>query len=186
MHYRNNFVQFLLVFYVFLTIFAVLILIIMNFKQIQQLIKFVSKTDVAEVNIENNNFKINIKGSKSQTNEITQQVVQQPIQHQPQAPVVQQPIETPKTDVQEDTTSSNNYMTVKSPIIGTFYRKPSPDKDVFVNVGDTIKEGDTLCVIEAMKLFNEIESEFSGKIVKILVEDASPVEFDQPLFLIEP
>ena len=77
-------------------------------------------------------------------------------------------------------------MTIKSPIIGTFYRKPSPDKDVFVNVGDTIKEGDTLCVIEAMKLFNEIESDFSGKIVKILVEDASPVEFDQPLFLIEP
>ena len=158
----------------------------MNFKQIQQLIKFVSKTDVAEVNIENNNFKINIKGSKSQKNEITQQVVQQPIQ-QAQAPVVQPlPVEPPKSDVQEDSSSSNNYLTVKSPIIGTFYRKPSPDKDVFVNVGDTIKEGDTLCVIEAMKLFNEIESDFSGKIVKILVEDASPVEFDQPLFLIEP
>ena len=86
----------------------------------------------------------------------------------------------------QDTSPSDNYLTVKSPIIGTFYRKPSPDKDVFVNVGDTIKEGDTLCVIEAMKLFNEIESDFSGKIVKILVEDASPVEFDQPLFLIEP
>ena len=159
----------------------------MNFKQIQQLIKFVSKTDVAEVNIENNNFKINIKGSKSQTNEVTQQVLQQPMQQQTQAPVVQsQPVEPPKSDPQEDTSASNNYLTVKSPIIGTFYRKPSPDKDVFVNVGDTIKEGDTLCVIEAMKLFNEIESEFSGKIVKILVEDASPVEFDQPLFLIEP
>ena len=158
----------------------------MNFKQIQQLIKFVSKTDVAEVNIENNNSKINIKGSKSQTNEITQQVVQQPVQHQLQSRVLQpSPVEPPKIDVKEDTTSSNNYITVKSPIIGTFYRKPSPDKDVFVNVGDTIKEGDTLCVIEAMKLFNEIESEFSGKIVKILVEDASPVEFDQPLFLIE-
>ena len=158
----------------------------MNFKQIQQLIKFVSKTDVAEVNIENNNFKINIKGSKAQKNEITQQVVQQPIQ-QAQPPVVQSfPVEPPKSDVQEDSSSSNNYLTVKSPIIGTFYRKPSPDKDVFVNVGDTIKEGDTLCVIEAMKLFNEIESDFSGKIVKILVEDASPVEFDQPLFLIEP
>lgn len=159
----------------------------MNFKQIQQLIKFVSKTDVAEVNIENNNFKINIKGSKSQTNEITQQVVQQPIQHQPQSPVVQpSPVEAPKPDVQQDTSPIDNYLTVKSPIIGTFYRKPSPDKDVFVNVGDTIKEGDTLCVIEAMKLFNEIESDFTGKIVKILVEDASPVEFDQPLFLIEP
>ena len=159
----------------------------MNFKQIQQLIKFVSKTDVAEVNIENNNFKINIKGSKSQKNEITQQVVQQPIQHQTQVPVVQpSPVEPPKSDVQQDTSNSDNYLTVKSPIIGTFYRKPSPDKDAFVNVGDTIKEGDTLCVIEAMKLFNEIESDFSGKIVKILVEDASPVEFDQPLFLIEP
>ena len=159
----------------------------MNFKQIQQLIKFVSKTDVAEVNIENNNFKINIKGSKSQTSEITQQVFQQPIQHQPQSPPVQPPsVEPPKSDVPEDTSPSDHYLTVKSPIIGTFYRKPSPDKDAFVNVGDTIKEGDTLCVIEAMKLFNEIESDFSGKIVKILVEDASPVEFDQPLFLIEP
>jgi len=159
----------------------------MNFKQIQQLIKFVSKTDVAEVNIENNNFKINIKGSKSQSNEITQQVVQQPIQHPPQPPVVQShPVEPPKSDAQQDSSPTDNYITVKSPIIGTFYRKPSPDKDVFVNVGDTIKEGDTLCVIEAMKLFNEIESDFSGKIVKILVEDASPVEFDQPLFLIEP
>ena len=159
----------------------------MNFKQIQQLIKFVSKTDVAEVNIENNNFKINIKGSKSQTKEVSQQVVQQPIQPQIQTPVAQAiPVEIPKSEVQQSNSSSDNYLTVKSPIIGTFYRKPSPDKDVFVNVGDTIKEGDTLCVIEAMKLFNEIESDFSGKIVKILVEDASPVEFDQPLFLIEP
>ena len=159
----------------------------MNFRVIQQLITLVSKTDVAEVNIENNDFKINSKGSKSQKNEITQQVVQQPVQHQTQVPVVQpSSVEPPKSDVQQDTSPSDNYLTVKSPIIGTFYRKPSPDKDVFVNVGDTIKEGDTLCVIEAMKLFNEIESDFSGKIVKILVEDASPVEFDQPLFLIEP
>ena len=159
----------------------------MNFKQIQQLIKFVSKTDVAEVNIENNNFKINIKGSKSQTKEVSQQVVQQPIQPQIQTPIAQPiHVETPKSEAQQSDSSSDNYLTVKSPIIGTFYRKPSPDKDAFVNVGDTIKEGDTLCVIEAMKLFNEIESDFSGKIVKILVEDASPVEFDQPLFLIEP
>ena len=81
---------------------------------------------------------------------------------------------------------SSNLVTIKSPIIGTFYRKPSPDKDNFVNVGDEISEGQTLCVIEAMKLFNEIESDVSGKIVKILVEDSSPVEFEQPLFLIEP
>jgi len=160
----------------------------MNFKQIQQLIKFVSKTDVAEVNIENNNFKINIKGSKSKVNETSTPIVQQsvpiPIQT-PQPIVVPTPISQP--DKIEDSVSSNDsYKTIKSPIIGTFYRKPSPDKDAFVNVGDTVNEGDTLCVIEAMKLFNEIESDFSGKIVKILVEDASPVEFDQPLFLIEP
>ena len=160
----------------------------MNFKQIQQLIKFVSKTDVAEVNIENNNFKINIKGSKSKVNEASAPIVQQsvpiPIQT-PQPVVASTPISQP--DKIEDSVSSNDsYKTIKSPIIGTFYRKPSPDKDVFVNVGDTVNEGDTLCVIEAMKLFNEIESDFSGKIVKILVEDASPVEFDQPLFLIEP
>ena len=160
----------------------------MNFKQIQQLIKFVSKTDVAEVNIENNNFKINIKGSKPKVNEASAPIVQQsvpiPIQT-PQPVVAPTPISQP--DKIEDSVSSNDsYKTIKSPIIGTFYRKPSPDKDVFVNVGDTVNEGDTLCVIEAMKLFNEIESDFSGKIVKILVEDASPVEFDQPLFLIEP
>ena len=157
----------------------------MNFKQIQQLIKFVSKTDVAEVNIENNNFKINIKGPKSKPVDSTPQVVQPIIQAPTQ---VAQPVSVPQ-DLPKPVTesvSNENYLTVKSPIIGTFYRKPSPDKDVFVNVGDNVKEGDTLCVIEAMKLFNEIESDFSGKIVKILVEDSSPVEFDQPLFLIEP
>ena len=159
----------------------------MNFKQIQQLIKFVSKTDVAEVNIENNNFKINIKGSKSIPVDSPSQVVQPIIQPPPQ---VAQPVsvhqDLPKSEPITESVSNENYITVKSPIIGTFYRKPSPDKDVFVNVGDSVKEGDTLCVIEAMKLFNEIESDFSGKIVKILVEDSSPVEFDQPLFLIEP
>jgi len=159
----------------------------MNFKQIQQLIKFVSKTDVAEVNIENNNFKINIKGSKSNPVDSTSQVVQ-PIIQAPSQVVqpVSVPQDLPKPELITESASNENYLTVKSPIIGTFYRKPSPDKDVFVNVGDSVKEGDTLCVIEAMKLFNEIESDFSGKIVKILVEDSSPVEFDQPLFLIEP
>ena len=158
----------------------------MNFKQIQQLIKFVSKTDVAEVNIENNNFKINIKGNSKSNSEPVTQIIQQ-------APTVTPTIQPVQPEpVQKSVSSSNNesntdnYHTIKSPIIGTFYRKPSPDKDVFVNVGDTVGEGDVLCVIEAMKLFNEIESDVSGKIVKILVEDASPVEFDQPLFLIEP
>ena len=159
----------------------------MNFKQIQQLIKFVSKTDVAEVNIENNNFKINIKGPKSKPVDSTPQVVQPIIQAPTQvAQPVSVPQDLPKPEPVIESVSNENYLTVKSPIIGTFYRKPSPDKDVFVNVGDNVKEGDTLCVIEAMKLFNEIESDFSGKIVKILVEASSPVEFDQPLFLIEP
>ena len=158
----------------------------MNFKQIQQLIKFVSKTDVAEVNIENNNFKINIKGnSKSNTEPVTQIIQQAPTVTPTIQPVQPEPVQ--KSVSSSDTeTNTDNYYTIKSPIIGTFYRKPSPDKDVFVNVGDTVGEGDVLCVIEAMKLFNEIESDVSGKIVKILVEDASPVEFDQPLFLIEP
>jgi len=162
----------------------------MNFKQIQQLIKFVSKTDVNEVTIENKDFKINIKG-RSFSNDATQPLIQQtlpPPQFQTPmivpdaaAPVVNTPPQstTPDSDL-------SNHVTIKSPIIGTFYRKPSPDKDNFVNVGDEINEGQTLCVIEAMKLFNEIESDVSGKIVKILVDDASPVEFDQPLFVIEP
>ncbi|MBR65740.1 MAG: acetyl-CoA carboxylase, biotin carboxyl carrier protein [Flavobacteriaceae bacterium] len=161
----------------------------MNFKQIQQLIKFVSKTDVNEVTIENKDFKINIKG-RSFSNDTAQPLIQQSLpspQIQPPiivpdpAPVVQAPPQPTTTD-----SDLSNHVTIKSPIIGTFYRKPSPDKDNFVNVGDEISEGQTLCVIEAMKLFNEIESDVSGKIVKILVEDASPVEFDQPLFVIEP
>ena len=158
----------------------------MNFKQIQQLIKFVSKTDVNEVTIENKDFKINIKGNSKQNVEPVIKTIQQsPIVSHPVQPEVIEPKVSPVVTPMPESTS-DNYHTVKSPIIGTFYRKPSPDKDVFVNVGDAVGEGDVLCVIEAMKLFNEIESDVSGKIVKILVEDASPVEFDQPLFLIEP
>ena len=164
----------------------------MNFKQIQQLIKFVARTGVSEVNIENSNIKINIKGNNKDSDQ--PQVIQQPIITQPQIPVqqpVQQPVEQPKpaqTESSDKVTDSENstLITVKSPIIGTFYRKPSPDKDNFVEVGDSVSVGQTLCVIEAMKLFNEIESEVSGKIVKVLVDDAEPVEFDQPLFVIEP
>ena len=158
----------------------------MDIKDIQNLIKFVAKSGANEVKLEMEDVKITIKTGKAQKQTIVQAM---PVQQQPvlQSPAIETPQpaakkeEAPKTEEE-----SSKYITIKSPIIGTFYRKPSPDKDVFVNVGDTIKEGDTLCVIEAMKLFNEIESEFSGKIVKILVEDASPVEFDQPLFLIEP
>ena len=162
----------------------------MNFKQIQQLIKFVARTGVSEVNIENSNIKINIKGNTKGENS---QVVQQPVisQIQPVQPIesVQSPPNpTPIANDNSVVTANDesNLITIKSPIIGTFYRKPSPDKDNFVEVGDQISEGQTLCVIEAMKLFNEIESDVSGKIVKILVDDSSPVEFDQPLFLIEP
>ena len=162
----------------------------MNFKQIQQLIKFVARTGVSEVNIENSNIKINIKGNTKGENS---QVVQQPVisQIQPVQPVesVQSPPNlTPIANDNSVVTANDesNLITIKSPIIGPFYRKPSPDKDNFVEVGDQISEGQTLCVIEAMKLFNEIESDVSGKIVKILVDDSSPVEFDQPLFLIEP
>ena len=160
----------------------------MNFKQIQQLIKFVARTGVSEVNIENSNIKINIKGNIKSPDQ--PQVIQQPIIAQPQIPV-QQPVVEPKlvqTETSNKATDSDspNLITVKSPIIGTFYRKPSPDKDNFVEVGDSVSVGQALCVIEAMKLFNEIESEVSGKIVKVLVDDAEPVEFDQPLFLIEP
>ena len=161
----------------------------MNFKQIQQLIKFVSKTDVNEVTIENKDFKINIKG-RTFSNETAQPLIQQTLPSpQIQSPViVPEPTPAVQTPTESSTTDldSSNLVTIKSPIIGTFYRKPSPDKDNFVNVGDEISEGQTLCVIEAMKLFNEIESDVSGKIVKILVDDASPVEFDQPLFVIEP
>jgi acetyl-CoA carboxylase biotin carboxyl carrier protein len=160
----------------------------MDLKEIQNLIKFVAKSGASEVKLEMDDVKITIRtGSDSETT-IVQQV---PVQAS--APVVQQhvpvsvPAATPEAPVAPATSSDDSkYITIKSPIIGTFYRKPSPDKPVFVEVGTNIKEGDVLCVIEAMKLFNEIESEVTGKIVKVLVDDASPVEFDQPLFLVDP
>ncbi|WP_400075645.1 acetyl-CoA carboxylase biotin carboxyl carrier protein [Winogradskyella sp. R77965] len=160
----------------------------MDLKEIQNLIKFVAKSGASEVKLEMDDVKITIRtGSESDTT-IVQQVPmqaapviqQQAAPAQPAAPVAETTV--PETAVSED----SKYITIKSPIIGTFYRKPSPDKPVFVEVGTEIKEGDVLCVIEAMKLFNEIESEVSGKIVKVLVDDSSPVEFDQPLFLVDP
>jgi len=161
----------------------------MDLKEIQNLIKFVAKSGATEVKLEMDDIKITIKtGSDSETT-IVQQVpvaAQMPPMMVPVAPVAQQgetaPAATPVASDEDD----SKYITVKSPIIGTFYRKPSPDKPLFVEVGQTIAEGDVLCVIEAMKLFNEIESEVSGKIVKVLVDDSSPVEFDQPLFLVDP
>ena len=159
----------------------------MDLKEIQNLIKFVAKSGASEVKLEMDDVKITIRtGSDNETTIVQQVPVQQapPAAAQPVAPAPAPAEHAPASPTPAEDTSK--YITIKSPIIGTFYRKPSPDKPVFVEVGSDIKEGDVLCVIEAMKLFNEIESEVSGKIVKVLVDDASPVEFDQPLFLVDP
>ena len=170
----------------------------MDIKEIQELIKFVAKSGATEVNLEIDNVKISIKSpaKKGAVPETT--IIQQiPVAQSPAA-VIPTPAAAPAatttttTKPSEDapskaeTNDDDKYITIKSPMIGTFYRKPSPDKDTFVNVGDSIKAGDVLCVIEAMKLFNEIESELSGKIVKVLVDDSTPVEYDQALFLVDP
>lgn len=158
----------------------------MDIKEIQNLIKFVAKSGASEVKLEMDDIKITIKTGGDDKSEATTYVQQIPVSAPIAAPAPTAPVaETPATPSAPKDDNSK-YITIKSPIIGTFYRKPSPDKPMFVEVGSTIKEGDVLCVIEAMKLFNEIESEVSGKIVKILVEDSSPVEFDQPLFLVDP
>ena len=157
----------------------------MDLKEIQNLIKFVSNSGVAEVKLETGDIKITIRTTLENTSPDITYVQQAPMQQAiPQAAAPLQQI-TPALAVPAADDNSK-YITVKSPIIGTLYRKPSPDKPVFVEVGTIISKGDVLCVIEAMKLFNEIESEVSGKIVKILVDDMSPVEFDQPLFLVDP
>ena len=158
----------------------------MELKEIQNLIKFVANTGVAEVKLEVDNVKITIKTTlEGSTPEITylQQAPMAQALPQAAAPAQAAP-QAPVATLAAD--ENSKYITVKSPIIGTFYRKPSPDKPMFVEVGTSIGKGDVLCIIEAMKLFNEIESEVSGKIVKILVDDMSPVEFDQPLFLVDP
>ena len=156
----------------------------MDIKEIQNLIKFVAKSGATEVKLEMEDIKITIKTGGEDRLETTTIVQQHPGIVQ-SAPVVQAPI-VESTEAAPAATTNDNFITVKSPIIGTFYRKASPDKPVFVEIGQEIKEGDVLCVIEAMKLFNEIESEVQGKIVKILVDDSTPVEFDQPLFLVDP
>jgi acetyl-CoA carboxylase biotin carboxyl carrier protein len=158
----------------------------MDLKEIQNLIKFVANSGVAEVKLEMDDVKITIRTTLEGNVTEATYVQQLPAQNAlPQAAAPQQIAPVAATPVAEPV-EKNNYITIKSPIIGTFYRKPSPDKPMFVEVGKTIAKGDVLCVIEAMKLFNEIESEVSGKIVKILVDDMSPVEFDQPLFLVDP
>jgi acetyl-CoA carboxylase biotin carboxyl carrier protein len=168
----------------------------MDIKEIQELIKFVSKSGVSEVEIESKGFKLTIKTPPYKRNgqpevqlvqavqpaQMPQTVAVAPVA--PAAPAPQPPVPAPKAEVAAADTS--NYDEIKSPMIGTFYRSASPEKPPFVSVGDEVKKGDVLCIIEAMKLFNEIEAEVSGRIVKVLVDDSKPVEYDQPLFLIEP
>jgi acetyl-CoA carboxylase biotin carboxyl carrier protein len=158
----------------------------MKLTEIQELIKFVSRSGVTEVEIEQKDFKITIKTEtkkprKDETVYVQAAPVAAPLPVAAPAPAPAA-AQAPAAPVEE----KSNLITVKSPMIGTFYRSPGPDKDVFVNVGDSIQKGSVLCIIEAMKLFNEIESEVTGKIVKVLVDDASPVEYDQPLFLVDP
>lgn len=157
----------------------------MSTQDIQQLIDFISKSGLDEVNIETSDLKINVKryGAGLSVNAPV------PAAPAPVAPAVQTPapvaapVSAPESTTKAD---ASNYITIKSPMIGTFYRSANPESPLFVEVGDTISEGKVVCIIEAMKLFNEIESEVSGRIVKVLVENATPVEYDQPLFLVEP
>ncbi|REC74038.1 acetyl-CoA carboxylase, biotin carboxyl carrier protein [Chryseobacterium elymi] len=159
----------------------------MDIKDIQNLIKFVSKAEVSEVKYKTKDFEITIKTPLAGNDAV---YAQPAVYHTaPQAAAAPAPVAAQvaapaeKAEVASD---DSKYVAIKSPMIGTFYRKPSPDKDVFVNVGDEVSAGKVVCVIEAMKLFNQIDSEISGKIVKILVDDATPVEYDQPLFLVDP
>jgi acetyl-CoA carboxylase biotin carboxyl carrier protein len=160
----------------------------MDFKQIQELIKLVNKSNLSELTIEEKDFKVTIKQKEEiiQQTLISGQFQQAPQQFAPapaQASLPAAPSAPAATPAADDT---SKYVTIKSPMIGTFYRKPSPDKPLFVEVGTEVTPGKVVCIIEAMKLFNEIESEVKGKVVKILVEDQSPVEYDQPLFLVDP
>lgn len=159
----------------------------MDLKEIQALIKFVSKSGAQEVSLETEDFKINIKTASG--------AAEQPTIIQAVAPQAAMPVAAASATLSapvapevaaEEEDDNGNYIEVKSPMIGTLYRSPSPEQDAFVKVGSEIKPGDVLCIVEAMKLFNEIESEVSGKIVKVLVDDQSPIEYDQPLFLVDP
>lgn len=162
----------------------------MNLEVVQELITFVAKSGVSEVSIEQKDFKITVKAVSGQT--IVHASIPTPVAAAPVAPIAAapapQPAATPAAPAAPKVAADDtaNLVTIKSPMIGTFYRSSSPDKPPLVNVGDEIKAGKAVCIIEAMKLFNEIESEVSGKIVKVLVDNASPVEYDQPLFLVEP
>jgi acetyl-CoA carboxylase biotin carboxyl carrier protein len=161
----------------------------MDFKQIQELIKMINKSNIGEVSIEQKDFKVTIKQKEEN---ITQVVSAPAAVYAPQpalaspAPQAAGPSNPAAEKSKPAESAATNVVTIKSPMIGTFYRKSSPDKPNFIEPGDDVAPGKVVCIIEAMKLFNEIESEISGKVVKVLVEDASPVEYDQPLFLVEP
>lgn len=159
----------------------------MDIKQIQELVKLINKTSIGEITIEEDGRKITIKQKKDPAQHIVTTVTPS---HQAAATPAAAPASTeasaPTAPKKDTAPKTDNLITIKSPMIGTFYRQSGPDKPTFVNVGDEIKPGKVVCIIEAMKLFNEIESEISGTIVKVLVDDASPVEYDQPLFLVEP
>ncbi len=158
----------------------------MDIKEIQELIKFVAKSGVSEVSIDRKDFKITIKAQSNMQTIVNATIPAAPaVQALPAAaPAAPAPSAAPAPAA--PAAEASNLITIKSPMIGTFYRSSSPDKPSFVNVGDEVKAGQVVCIIEAMKLFNEIESEISGKIVKVLVDNATPVEYDQPLFLVEP
>jgi|SRR4051812_33608032 acetyl-CoA carboxylase biotin carboxyl carrier protein len=161
----------------------------MDFKQIQELIKMINKSNIGELTVEQKDFRITIKQKEEHVTQVVSPVQTAPVQASSIQPATQQqPQAAPAAEKpkQQAETSADNFVTIKSPMIGTFYRRSGPDKPAFAEVGDDVAPGKIVCIIEAMKLFNEIESEVSGKIVKVLVEDASPVEYDQPLFLVEP
>lgn len=162
----------------------------MDFKQIQELIKLVNDSNIGEVTVEQKDLKITIRQKEEQITQVmaTSMPMQQSFpQMQMQQPAPQAALpQAPAAAAPAEAATASNLLTIKSPMIGTFYRRPSPDKPNFLEVGDKVEPGKVVCIIEAMKLFNEIESEIKGKVVKILVEDASPVEYDQPLFLVEP
>ncbi len=158
----------------------------MDIKQIQELVKLINKTNIGEITIEEEGIKITVKQKKDPVQHIIAGGQTSPMYSSAPPPPQNAPIAPPPPAAVVEAPKSDNYITIKSPMIGTFYRQSGPGKPIFVNVGDEVTTGKVVCIIEAMKLFNEIESEVKGKIVKVLVEDASPVEYDQPLFLVDP
>lgn len=158
----------------------------MNLKEIQNLIRFVAKSGVNEVKLEMKDIKINIRNTAKESKIVQATPAVQQVSAVPVVDAVQAQVVSETTDSPDTVETNDKYVEITSPIIGTFYRKPSPDKPMFVNIGDEVQSDSVVCIIEAMKLFNEIEAEVSGKIVKVLVDDSSPVEFGQPLFLVDP